>query len=121
MRISETPDTLQQGALAHLRHRGEPAGELSDYLVLERAQLGEVELRLAKRDAVVGEIARGVHDGRGMQERLRGNAADVEAHAAQRWIALDQHRLQPEVRGAKRRRIAARPGAQDDDVAFEIR
>src|SRR5213076_1785839 len=78
-------------------------------------------LRLAKRDAVVGETARGVHDGRGMQERLRGNAADVEAHAAQRRIALDQHRLQPEVRGTKCRRIAARPRTQDDDVAFEIR
>src|SRR5437016_354678 len=55
MRISEKTDTLQHGDLAHLRHRGEPAGELSDHLVLERAQLGEVELRLAERDAVVGE------------------------------------------------------------------
>src|SRR5213592_821990 len=108
MRISEKTDTLQHGDLAHLRHRGEPAGELSDHLVLERAQLGEVELRLAKRDAVAGEIARGVHDGRGMQERLRGNAADVEAHAAQRRIALDQHVFSP--RSAARNAAEYPPG-----------
>src|SRR2546426_5541468 len=73
MRISEETDTLQHGDLAHLRHRGEPAGELSDHLVLERAQLGEVELRLAKRDAVVGEIARGVHDGDRKSTRLNSS------------------------------------------------
>jgi hypothetical protein len=49
-----------------------------------------------------------------------GNAADVEAHAAERRIALDQHRLHAEVGGAERRRIAARAGAEHQHVAFDV-
>ena len=85
-----------------------PPVSLPTTLSFERAQLVEVDLRRAERDAVLGERLRLVHDGRDVQQRLRRNAADVEAHAAERRVALDQHRLHAEVGGAERRGVAAR-------------
>ena len=60
-----------------------------------------------------------LHDGGGVQQRLRGDAADEEADAERR-IALHQHRGHAEIGGAERRRIAARSGAEHQHVAFDI-
>ena len=61
-----------------------------------------------------------VHDGGGVQQRLRRDAADIQADAAERRIALDQHGLHAEVGGAERGRIAARSGAEHQHVAFDV-
>ena len=53
--------------------------------------------------------ARAVHDRRRVQQRLGRNAAHVQAYAAERRIALDQHRPHAEVGGAERRRVASGP------------
>src|SRR5258707_14241067 len=53
---------------------------------------------------------------RGLQQRLRGDAADIEAGAAEPVAALDAGGLQAELRCADRRDVAARAGADDDDV-----
>jgi hypothetical protein len=45
---------------------------------------------------------------RGVEQRLRRNAAHVETHAAQRRVALDQRHRESKVRRAKRGRVAAR-------------
>ena len=50
-----------------------------------------------------------------VQQRLRRNAAPVEAHAAD-LRALDQRRGKPELRGADRGDVAAGTTADDDDV-----
>ena len=55
---------------------------------------------------------------RGMQERLRGNAADVQARAAQRWPFLDHGDLHPQLRCTNCRDIAARPRADDGEVEY---
>ena len=55
-------------------------------------------------------------DPRRVQQRLRRNAADVEAHAAERRPALDQRDLQAEIGRAERGRVAAGPGAEHDEV-----
>ena len=55
-----------------------------------------------------------------MQQRLRGDAADVETDAAERRAALDEHDLLAEIGGAERGGIAARAGAEHQKVAFEI-
>ena len=47
--------------------------------------------------AQVGEMLDLVHHGRHVQQRLGRNAADVQADAAERGIALDQHHLEPQV------------------------
>ncbi len=58
----------------------------------------------------------GDHPGR-VQQRLRGDAADVEADAAEHVEALDEDDLEAEVGGAEGGRVAARAGADDDDAA----
>ena len=50
------------------------------------------------------------------QQRLRRNAADVDARAAERLVHLDADGGQAELRGANRGDISARSTADDDDV-----
>ncbi len=51
-----------------------------------------------------------------MQQRLGGDAADVQAHAAQHRPAFDQRHLEPQVGGPKSRGVAAHPGAEHDQI-----
>ena len=55
-----------------------------------------------------------------VQQRLGRNAADVEADAAERRVALDDDRLHAEVGGAEGGRVAAGAGAEDEHFAFEV-
>jgi hypothetical protein len=70
---------------------------------------------------VRGERARTVHDRRGVQERLGRNATHVQADAAERRVALDEHRLHAEIRRAERRGVAAGARTQHQHVALHIR
>src|SRR5262249_45285620 len=51
-----------------------------------------------------------------MQQRLRRNAADVEAGAAVRRALLDHRGLESKLRRANGADIASRAGADDDEV-----
>ena len=42
-----------------------------------------------------------VDHGRRMQQRLARDAADIETHASERIVALDQHGLHAEIGGAE--------------------
>ncbi len=119
-RVEELADAAHDVDLAALRHAGEPAGELADDLVLPAAQLVEVDLRLAEVDAVLGQHLRFVHHRRHVQQRLGRNAADVQAHAAERRVALDQHDLHAEVGGAEGGAVAAGAGAEHQHVAVDV-
>ena len=55
-----------------------------------------------------------------VQQRLRRDAADVQAHAAQRRVALDQHHLLAEIGGAERRGVAAGPGAEHQHLGVDV-
>ena len=88
--------------LAHLRHRSQAAGQLADDLALVRTQLVQAQLRRAELDAEIGEVRGFVHDRRHVQQCLRRDAADIQAHATERGIALDQHDLLAEVCRAER-------------------
>jgi hypothetical protein len=68
--------------LALLRHRRQAAAHGAHDLVLVRAQLIEVDLRRAEVDAEVGRVLRFLDQFGGMQQRLRRNAADIEADTA---------------------------------------
>jgi hypothetical protein len=59
-------------------------------------------------------------DAGGVQKRLRRDAADVETHAAERGVALDQHDLLAEIGRAERGGVAAGPGAQYQDVGMKV-
>ena len=75
---------------------------------------------LAEGDAVRREALCLLHDLCGVQERFRGDAPDVQADTSKRRITLDENRGKPEIRGTKRRRVAARPGTEHDHVAFQV-
>ena len=80
----------------------------------------EIDRRRAEAHAVAGQRRRLV-DGLGdMQQRLGGNAADVEADAAERRPRVDQHDFLPEIGGAERRGVAAGAGAENQEVGLEV-
>ena len=77
----------------------------------------EIELRLIDADAHLAEGMAGLLEQLGgVQQGLRGDAADVEAGAAMGGALLDHRDLQPELRRADRADIAAGAGADDDEV-----
>ena len=106
--------------LALLGQPGQPAGELVDDGVLPAAQLVDVDLGLAEADAVGGGLLDVAHHAGDVQQRLRRDAADVEADAAEPLVALDQHGLEPEVGGAERGGVAAGAGAEHDHVGLDV-
>ena len=118
--IDEAADAAHHLDLAHLGHAGQAAGELADDLVFVRAQLVEIDRRPAEVTPRSAKWLDLVHDGGHVQQRLGRDAAHVQADAAQRGIALDQHHFQAEVGGAERGRVAAGAGAQHQHVAFDV-
>ena len=92
-------------------------------LSLRRDHRLHVDLRVVGADAVVLEAVRQVVElARGIEQRLGRDAADVEAGAAQRGLAvladegIDAGGLQAELRRADRRHVAGGAAADDDDV-----
>ena len=68
-------------------------------------------------DAHLGEGMPGLLEHfRGVQQRLRRHAADIEAGAAERRILLDHGDLHAELRRAHRADIPAGAGADDDEI-----
>ncbi len=120
MRIEELADAADDLDLARFRHAGEAAGQLADDLVLPAAQLVEIDLRHAERDAVIREHLRLVHHRGDVQQRLRRNAADVEADAAELRVALDEHSLHSEIGRAERGAVAAGASAQHEHLALDV-
>ena len=120
VRIEEAARGRDDGNLARLGHVGQPASELADDVVLERPERVEIDLRRAVGDAVGGHGLDFVHDGGGVQQRLGRDAADIEADAAKHLPALDQDGIEAEIRCSERRRIAARTGPENDDIACDI-
>ena len=87
----------------------------------ERATtFAEVEAHVARLEAEVVEMAQQVLDLGGAQQRLRRNAAPVEADAAE-VLALDERGRKPSWRGADRRDVAAGTAADHDHVEVGVR
>ena len=108
---------LQVGHVVLLQQASDALGERVHDLVLVRHHRVEVELDARDFDAVAGEPRLGVGVFlRRMQQRLRRDAADVEAGAAESGRALDAGRAQPELSRANGGDIAARAGAYHQDV-----
>ena len=108
---------LQVGHVVLLQQAGHALGQIAHDLVLVRHHRVEIELDARHLDAVAGEPCLGVGVFlRCMQQRLRRDAADIEAGAAQGRRALDAGRAQPELGGADSRDIAAGARAYYQDV-----
>src|SRR6516225_609801 len=88
-----------------------------DALVLEFHHGGKIELRLADLDAHLIEQMAGLFvELGGVQQRLRGNAADIEASTAEGFVLFDHRDLHAELRRADGADIAAGAGADHDEV-----
>ena len=95
--VEQLAQAPHDGDLAHLGHCREPAGHLAEDLGLVSTQLVQVDGRCAERDTQVGEVRHLVHHRRHMQQGLGRDAANVQADAPQRRVALDEHHLEAEV------------------------
>ena len=82
------------------------------------AQLLEVELRLAERDAVLGHLAGLADDLGDVEQRLGRDAAAVEADAAELGVFVDEHDLHAVVGGVQGGRVAAGAAADDEELRF---
>ena len=88
-----------------------------DALVLERHHRLEIELGLADADAHLGEAVSGLLEQfGGVQQRLRGNAADIQTGAAVGRALFDHGDFHAELRRADRADIAAGTGADDNEI-----
>ena len=88
----------------------------ADDLVLEVAQLVEIDLRLRELDAEVVRVRRLGDDVGDVQQRLGRNAPAIDAHAARVLLRIDERDLHPAVGRVERRRVSAGAGADDDQL-----
>src|ERR1700680_503912 len=86
-------------------------------LVLEFLHARQIELRRRHTDAHGGELVASLLEQLGgIEQRLRRDAADVEAGAAEGPVLLHHRSLKAELCGADRAHVAAGTAADDDDV-----
>ncbi len=111
--VDEARPALDVGDLALLADHPEAAGQLRYDAFFERAQLVDVDLRLAELHSPDCRMARLVDHLGDVQQRLGRNAAPVKADAAGILLQVDQRDLHAEVVGQESRGIAARPAADD--------
>src|SRR5262245_39401324 len=97
------------------------AGQTGHNLVLARVHDRHVEPhtgRIAARQAPLLRRLRDLQGVRMLEKRLRGNASPDEARAAERLLLLDDSHFHAELSGADRGNVAARAGANYDDVVL---
>ncbi len=112
--------SFHPGDLVLLEEILDAPGETGDDLVLAGMHARHVERRLrvalTERDAPGAGLLRNLERVRMLEERLRRYAPPVEARTAERRLTLDDSDRQAELRGTNGGDIAARAGADDNDV-----
>src|SRR5690606_4663719 len=124
---------LEPAAAAYRRHAGaleervDPGRQLLHDRALPLDHLADVDRERANLDAVRGELRLcAVIELRRLEQRLRRDAPDVQARAAERAAAvrrypgIDARRSQPELRGANRRGVTGRTAADHHDVELVL-
>ena len=84
------------------------------------AQRVDIDSGRAKVDASRRQVAHLIHHRSHMQQRLAGDAADVQAHAAQGGVAFDDDDLEAEVGRAEGGAVAAGAAAEHEQIALQI-
>ncbi len=118
----ERPEALGPGDLVLLEEELDALGVLRDDVVLALHHAREVEREAGEIDAVLGRVqSRELIVLRGAEERLGGDAPDVDAGAAEGLVELDADDGEAELRGADGGDVAAGAAADDDEVRGEVR
>jgi hypothetical protein len=110
--LGAATDEIDPTAFAKL---GDTAGELAnDFRLYEVAELIEIELGLAEIETELGGFVSLADDLSDVQERFAGNAAAVQADAAQLGIFVDQNRFEAMIGGVQGGGISSRAAADDE-------
>ena len=116
----QTRAALDPVDLVLLEQELDAFGETLDDLVLAGLHAGHVDRRalrgVAERDAPLLRVLHDLERVRVLEQRLRGDAAPIEARAAERRLALDHGHVQAELGGADRGDVAAGARADNQDV-----
>jgi hypothetical protein len=82
--------------------------------------LFEIERNAADLDAHIGEMmfAASSYFSDALQQRLRRDAADIQARAAERLTLFSHGHLHPQLGAADGAHITAGTGPDDDDIEF---
>ena len=112
---AEATDPVEDLDLAGLAHRRDAADEPGDDLLLAGLGHGEVHARRTGLDAEVGGVLDVAVHGGGLEERLGGDAAPVEARAAE-GVHLDQCHLGAGRSGVEGAGVAARTSSDEDEI-----
>ena len=108
---------MNDSILFFLNRKATPLTLAGDRLVLVLHHRGEVELGRGDDDAERAEAMRRLLEHFGsVEQRLRGNAADVEAGAAERLFLLDDGDLHAELGGADGADVTAGSRPDDDEI-----
>ena len=118
-RLGDGAEAGEGSDLVALHQRAHATGERFHDLVFATEHGREIETHLVEHDAVFGRFFfcknKMVAGG---EKRFARDAAHVEAGAAEFLILFDDGGLESELGGADGGDIAARTGADDDDVEF---
>ena len=112
-------DRREPPQILHLPALGQQpgaAGQPRDDLILERAQLVEIDRRLAECDPPGVRVARFGDEFCDVQECLGRDAAPVDTNAPGIELGIDQRGLEAEIGREKRGGVAARAAPHDDDL-----
>ena len=116
-----TGDAPPAGDRVHfvlLEEKADPAGMLLDDLVLAREHRGPVDLHVFDFEAELFGALKVVVNIGVVQKYFCGDAADVQAGAAEKGILLDDGGFQAPLAGADRGDVAARPAADNYQIIF---
>ncbi len=95
------------------------AGELVHDALFPAADFVDVDRRCGEGDAVMRNLVSFGDDFRDMQQRLGRDAADVQAHATQTCMLLDQDHLFAQVCGAECCGVAAGTCTENHDFGMQ--
>ena len=120
--IDDRRRSQERTHLGLLQKNADAVGEASDDRILPGDRARVIELRRANREPEGAErarLAQAMRRAGGVDQRLRGNAADVEAHSTE-LVGFDEDRVEPELTGADGSDIAAGTAADDENLAAKL-
>ena len=101
--------------LTLLGHRAQSTGQTRNHRFFPVAEPWRIDIRLTEANAVVGHGGCVLDHFGGMQQRFRRNTADVQAHATEPRVALDQNDVEAEIGRPERGRIPPGPEREPAD------
>jgi len=113
MSVDEFAAALEVLDLSAFGEQTRPARQPFDDGLLERSQFRKIDRRVAEADAPRFRVTRFTQQVRDVQQGLLRNAAAIHADTAGVHLRIDERRLEAQISGEKRSRVAAGPTADD--------